>query len=42
MLGPQLGYDEAHTLIVAAAMRTGLSYREASSTAHSGLRGCCT
>jgi hypothetical protein len=39
MLGFQLGYEEAHALIVAAAMRAGLSYHEASATAHSGLRG---
>ena len=39
MLGLQLSYEEAHALIVASAMRTGLSYCEASRTAHSGLRG---
>jgi len=40
MLGPQLSYEEAHALIVAAAMPAGLSHREADNTAHSGLRGC--
>jgi hypothetical protein len=40
MLGPGLGYDEAHALIVAAAMHAGLGFREASATARSGLRGC--
>jgi hypothetical protein len=39
MLGPGLSYDEAHALIVAAAMRAGLGFREASATARSGLRG---
>jgi hypothetical protein len=39
MLGLQLGYDEAFALVVSAATRAGLPYREASATARSGLRG---
>jgi len=39
MLGPQLSYEQAHALLIAAAMRAGLPYREALATAHSGLRG---
>jgi hypothetical protein len=39
MIGPCLSYDEALDLIVASACRTGLSVREATATAKSGLRG---
>src|SRR5262249_8507517 len=40
MLGPQLSYEEAHALIVAAAMRAGLSHRQADNTPPPGRGGC--
>ncbi len=38
MVGPLLSEAEALQLVIASAMSTGLSYREASATAKSGLR----